>query len=107
MKSSLSDASTHRSTLFMPAYFLKRTALPSILGLIAIGPIFPRPGTAVPLEMHATILPLLVYLYARDGSLAICRHGDATPGEYANDKSCAVDMGLVGTISNFPGFGLE
>ena len=42
--------------------FLKRTALPSITGLAASGPIFPSPSTAVPFEMTATRFPFDVYL---------------------------------------------
>ena len=41
----------------MPANFLNRTALPSITGLAASGPILPRPSTAVPLVTTATRLP--------------------------------------------------
>jgi hypothetical protein len=46
-----------RSNTSMPANFLNRTALPSITGLDASGPILPRPSTAVPLVMTATRLP--------------------------------------------------
>ena len=44
----------------MPANFLKSTALPSITGLAASGPIAPSPSTAVPLVTTATRLPRLV-----------------------------------------------
>mmetsp|Transcript_24711 Transcript_24711/g.25132 ORF Transcript_24711/g.25132 Transcript_24711/m.25132 type:complete len:250 (-) Transcript_24711:342-1091(-) len=59
---SLSGASTHRSMQSTPANFLKRTDLPSMTGLLARAPMLPRPSTAVPLVIHATILPLFVYL---------------------------------------------
>ena len=42
------------SNTSMPANFLNRTALPSITGLEASGPILPRPSTAVPLVTTAT-----------------------------------------------------
>jgi hypothetical protein len=44
----------------MPANFLKRTALPSITGFEASAPMAPRPSTAVPLVMTATMLPRVV-----------------------------------------------
>jgi len=49
-----------RSTQFTPANFLKSTDFPSITGLLARAPMLPSPSTAVPLEMQATMLPLLV-----------------------------------------------
>ena len=52
---SMSKAST-------PAYILKSRLLPSITGLPLTAPMSPRPSTAVPLEITATRLPLLVYL---------------------------------------------
>ena len=60
-------ASTSRSKTSMPANFLNRTALPSITGLEARGPISPRPSTAVPLVITATRLPRAVYSRASDG----------------------------------------
>ncbi len=65
----------------MPANFLNRTALPSITGLEAKGPILPSPSTAVPLVMTATRLPRAVYSRASEGSAAIASQGAATPGE--------------------------
>ncbi len=58
--SSTVGAATSMSKTSMPANFLNRTALPSITGLEASGPMLPRPSTAEPLEMTATRL-------ARDG----------------------------------------
>jgi len=40
----------------IPANFLKSTALPSITGLAASGPIAPKPSTAVPFVMTPTRL---------------------------------------------------
>src|SRR6185436_10240090 len=85
------------------ANFLNRQALPSITGLPASGPMLPRPSTAVPLVTTATKLPRAVYSQARSGVAAISRHGSATPGEYASDRSRWVTSGLVGTTSIFPG----
>ena len=45
-----------------PPNSLKSTALPSMTGRPAFGPMSPRPSTAVPLETTATILLLKVYL---------------------------------------------
>lgn len=52
---------TSRSNTSMPANRLKRTALPSMTGLLASGPMFPSPRTAVPFEMTATRLARDVY----------------------------------------------
>ena len=69
------------SNTSMPENFLKRTALPSMTGLPAKGPMSPKPSTAVPLVITPTKLPRLVYLNAALGSLTISSHGAATPGE--------------------------
>src|SRR5262245_38415877 len=87
----------------MSANFLNRHAFPSMTGLPASGPMLPRPSTAVPLVTTATRLPRAVYSQARSGVDAISRHGSATPGEYASDRSRCVTRGLVGTTSSFPG----
>ena len=69
------------SNTSMPENFLNSTALPSITGLAASGPMSPRPSTAVPLVMTATRLPRLVFLKALLGSATISSQGAATPGE--------------------------
>src|SRR5690606_41580184 len=56
----MAGASISMSKTSMPANFLNRTALPSITGLDANGPISPRPRTAVPLDTTATRLARLV-----------------------------------------------
>ena len=48
-----SRSSISMSKTSMPANFLNSTALPSITGLAASGPIAPRPSTAVPLVITA------------------------------------------------------
>ena len=40
----------------MPAKCLNSSALPSITGIAAAGPMSPRPSTAVPSETTATVL---------------------------------------------------
>ena len=60
MNRSGSFASTSMSKQSMPANFLKSTALPSITGLPASGPMLPSPSTAVPLDTTPTRLPRAV-----------------------------------------------
>jgi hypothetical protein len=55
-----SSESTSMSKTSMSAKRLKRIPLPSMTGFPARGPMFPRPRTAVPLEMTATRFPLAV-----------------------------------------------
>src|SRR6516162_3366346 len=87
----------------MSANFLKRQAFPSMTGLPASGPMLPRPSTAVPLVTTATRLPRAVYSQPSSALAAISRHGSATPGEYASDRSRCVTRDFVGTTSIFPG----
>jgi hypothetical protein len=88
--SSAATVSTTRSTVLAAismsntsilANFLKRTALPSITGLDASGPILPSPSTAVPLETTATRLARLVSVAASLGEATIASQAAATPGE--------------------------
>ena len=78
--SSGSVASISRSNTSMSAKRLNKTPLPSITGLLANGPMLPRPSTAVPLDTTATRFPLLVNRNAASASSAITRQGSATPG---------------------------
>ena len=50
-----------------PGKLLEENSLPSMTGLAAIGPIFPRPNTAVPFETTVTKLPRAVYLKTSSG----------------------------------------
>ena len=59
---------------------LNSSALPSMTGIAASGPMSPRPSTAVPSDTTATMLPLTVSDHARSGSSAIALHTRATPG---------------------------
>ena len=62
MISSVSVVSRQIGNASTPPNSLKRTAFPSMTGIAASGPIFPRPKTAVPSETTATRLPFAVYL---------------------------------------------
>ena len=75
------------SNTSIPANFLNSTALPSITGLAASGPMAPSPSTAVPLVITATRLPREVRLRASAGSATIASQAAATPGVYASARS--------------------
>ena len=64
----------------MPANCLKSMHLPSITGSAPSGPMSPSPSTAVPSEITATVLRLIVRLNAFAGSSAIAIETRATPG---------------------------
>ena len=53
---------TSMSKTSIPAKILNNKPLPSMTGLPAKGPIFPKPKTAVPFEITATKFPFEVYL---------------------------------------------
>ncbi len=63
-----------------PAKCLNSSALPSITGMAASGPMSPRPRTAVPSETIATVLALIVRSWARIGFFEISIQTRATPG---------------------------
>ena len=58
--SSTSSVPISRSIPSTSAKRLNRATLPSMTGLDATAPRLPRPRTAVPFEMTATMLPLVV-----------------------------------------------
>ena len=60
-----------------PANFLNRSALPSMTGRAASGPMSPRPSTAVPSVTMATVFFLMVSSWTRAGSPL---DGGADPG---------------------------
>ena len=91
MNSSGSLASTSISNTSISAKILNNKPFPSMTGFEASGPMSPNPSTAVPFEITATRFPFAVYLYTSFGFSAIFKHGSATPGEYANDKSRGVE----------------
>src|SRR3989344_5873926 len=86
----------------MPANSLNKTHLPSMTGMPASAPILPKPRTELPAEMTATVCPLIVQSYTFDWSFAIARHGSATPGVYAKDKSFLVLRENGDVVCNFP-----
>ena len=59
---SVSLESISISNTSISAKILNSSPFPSITGFDASGPISPNPKTAVPFEITATRLPLLVYL---------------------------------------------
>ena len=77
----------------MPPNSLNSTALPSITGIAASGPMSPRPSTAVPSETTATVFDLIVRFQAASGESAIARQIRATPGVYAIERSSRVLSG--------------
>ena len=87
----------------MPANFLNSTALPSITGLAASGPMAPSPSTAVPLLMTPTRLPRAVKRKTFSGSSTMASQAAATPGEYASAKSLWLSNCLVAVTDIFPG----
>ena len=78
--SSTSVVSMQSGKASTSANSLNSSALPSITGIAASGPMSPSPSTAVPSETTATMLPLTVSDHARSGSAAIALHTRATPG---------------------------
>ena len=102
MISSVSCVSRQIGTALTLPNSLKRTALPSITGMAAYGPILPSPRTALPSDTTATVLALMVYLYASSLSSAISLQGSATPGVYASARSSLVLMVHLEAVSSFP-----
>ena len=89
----------HAST---PPNSLNSSALPSITGIAASGPMSPRPSTALPSVTTATVLRLIVRLHALSGSAAIAWQTRATPGVYAIDRSSRVFTGAFESMWILP-----
>jgi hypothetical protein len=70
----------HTGTALTPPKALKSTALPSITGRAASGPMSPRPSTAVPSVTTATVLDFIVYSCTSAGCSAMAVQTRATPG---------------------------
>jgi hypothetical protein len=81
---------------------LNSSALPSITGIAARGPMSPSPSTADPSETTATVLPLIVSAHAFAGSSPIASETRATPGVYAIERSSRVLTETLGVISILP-----
>ena len=58
----------HSGNASTPANSLNSSALPSITGIAATGPMSPSPSTAVPSETTATVLPRIVNAQPFGGS---------------------------------------
>ena len=85
-----------------PPNCLNRTALPSMTGIEAAGPMLPRPSTAVPSVTTATVLETQVYSWASSGSAKIASQTRATPGVYDSERSLASRSGTVEATSILP-----
>ena len=85
-----------------PAKFLNRSALPSITGSEASGPMLPRPSTAVPSVTMATVFFLMVSSWTRSGLISISVQMRATPGVYAIDRSSRSATGMRARTSILP-----
>ena len=84
--SSVSFVSRQIGNASTPANALNRTALPSMTGIAAAGPMSPRPSTALPSEMTATVLRLIVYSNALSGS-------SRSPSRPAPRRACRPSRG--------------
>ena len=84
----------HSGNASTPANSLKSSALPSITGIAASGPMSPNPSTAVPSEITATALPLMVKVQALSTSSWMAMLTRATPGVYAIERSSRVLTGI-------------
>ncbi len=100
--SSVSVQSRQIGTASMPPNCLNSTALPSITGIAAAGPMSPRPSTAVPSVTTATVCDFQVYSLASSGFAAMAVHTSATPGVYARERSARSRSGTVAAISILP-----
>ena len=78
--SSGSWTSRQMGTASSPPNSRNSRALPSMTGMAARGPMFPRPSTAEPSETTATKLPRAVSSQTASGLRTISRQGSATPG---------------------------
>ncbi len=92
----------HIGNASTPANSLNKIALPSITGRLAEAPILPRPKTALPSVIIATIFPLEVYLYISDSLSLIRKQGSATPGLYAKDRSSLFSILIFDSTEIFP-----
>ncbi len=85
-----------RGTALTPPNKLKIMALPSITGIAASGPTFPRPSTLVP----SVIIPMEFHLPVSSndssGFLLITLDTSATPGVYQYEKSLTEEIGTLG-----------
>ena len=100
---SMVSAAISMSNTSMPANFLNSTALPSITGLEASGPILPRPSTAVPLETTATRLARAVSVAASPGFCGDLGAGRGDAGRIGQRQVALVGERLGGLDLQFSG----
>ena len=81
---------------------LNRADLPSMTGREALGPMFPRPRTAVPSLTTATRRWAQVWVLASFGSAWMARLTSATPGVYAMERSRLLASGTVLAMESLP-----
>ena len=86
----------------IPANRLNSTALPSMTGRLASGPMLPSPSTAVPSVTTAIVLRLMVRRRASSGWAAMASQTRATPGVYAIDRSSRLRSGTLDSIESLP-----
>jgi hypothetical protein len=86
----------------IPASTRNSSALPSITGMPATGPMSPSPKIAVPLVTIATLFWMDVYSIASSGFAWILVHTDATPGVYTMLRSSMVSTGTRPVTWIFP-----
>ena len=100
--SSESWVSSTRGMASTPPSSLKRTHLPSMTGMAPSGPRLPRPRTAEPSLITATVRPRPVSSYESSGLAATALLTWPTPGVYASERSSAVLSGMRDTMESFP-----
>jgi len=71
-------------------------------GRDALGPMLPRPRTAVPSLTTATVFCLIVSDQTFSGSAAIADETRPTPGVYTIERSSLVFSGVRGVTSSLP-----
>jgi len=81
---------------------LNSSALPSLTGNPASGPMSPSPSTRLPSETTATRLARLVCSNDSSGSRSITLHDAATPGVYQTEKSANERIAHLGSVCILP-----
>ncbi len=100
VSTSVVDSTT--GTASTPPNSLNRQAFPSMTGREAVGPMFPRPSTAVPSDTTATTRGTHVKRCASSGSAAMALETRATPGVYVSARSAIESIDRVGVTQILP-----
>jgi len=85
-----------------PANSFNMAAFPSITGIAAYGPTFPKPKTALPSVTIATVFDFIVYVNAISGIFSMALTTLPTPGVYSLARSSVVLILRFDTTSNLP-----